>query len=189
MLTSAEQIQKTTSPQPKVFSLEDFLNHPLENIEWVDGQLIEKTGMTLRHSQVQARLARLWGNHILSSGQGGEVYTEALCRTNKQGRRPDVSYLTPELLTQYASATSLPQSFPLIAEIASPDDSGEELFAKAKEYLESGCQEVWLIYPETLWIIIITSEKHLLLTLGENLTTQTVLPGFSVAIDEILAFS
>lgn len=188
MLTSVEQIQETTSPQPKVFSLEDFLNHPLENMEWVDGQIIEKTGMTLRHSQTQARLARLWGNHILSSGQGGEVYTEALCRTNKQGRRPDVSYLTPELLTQYANATFLPQSFPLIAEIASPDDSAEELFAKAKEYLESGCQEVWLIYPQTLWIIIITKDKHLLLTLGETVSSQ-VLSGFSLAIDEILAFS
>ena len=186
MLTSVERIPETTSPQTQVFSLEDFLNHPLENMEWVDGKLIEKTGMTLRHSLIQARLSYYWRNHMLSSSQGGEVYTEALCRTNKQGRRPDVSYLTPELLTQYANAISLPQSFPLIAEIASPDDSAEELFAKAKEYLESGCQEVWLIYPETLWIIIITSEKHLLLTLGENLTTQTVLPGFSLAIDEIL---
>ena len=64
------------------------------------------------------------------------------CQTNKQGRRPDLAYLTPSLLTQYASATSLPQSFPLIAEIASPDDTGEELFSKAKEYLQSGCQEV-----------------------------------------------
>jgi Uma2 family endonuclease len=76
--------------------------------------------------------------------------------------------------------------FPLIAEIASPDDSAEELFAKAKEYLESGCQEVWLIYPETLWIIIIAQNKHLLLTLGETLSSQ-VLSGFSLIIDELLA--
>ncbi|MGI8502400.1 MAG: Uma2 family endonuclease [Hassallia sp.] len=186
MLTSVEQIQEATSPQPQVFSLEDFLNHPLENIEWVDGQLIEKTGMTLRHSLIQARLSYYWRNHMLSSRQGGEVYTEALCRTNKQGRRPDVSYLTPELLMQYANATFLPQSFPLIAEIASPDDSAEELFAKAKEYLESGCQEIWLIYPETLWIIIISSEKHLLLTLGETVSSQ-VLSGFNLIIDELLA--
>ncbi|GAX41326.1 hypothetical protein NIES4075_22960 [Tolypothrix sp. NIES-4075] len=186
MLTSTEQIQQTISPQPKVFSLEDFLNHPLENMEWVDGEIIEKTGMTLRHSLIQARLSYYWRNHMLSSGQGGEVYTEALCRTNKQGRRPDVSYLTPELLTQYANATFLPQSFPLIAEIASPDDSAEELFAKAKEYLESGCQEVWLIYPQTLWIIIITQDKHLLLTVGETVSSQ-VLSGFSLIIDELLA--
>ena len=124
---------------------------------------------------------------MLSSGQGGEVYTEALCGTNKQGRRPDVSYLTPELVTQYAGVTALPQSFPLIAEIASPDDSGEELFAKAKEYLESGCQEVWLVFPESLWIIVITQEQHFLLTLGEVISTQTVLKGFNITMDELLA--
>ena len=124
---------------------------------------------------------------MLSSSQGGEVYTEALCRTAKQGRRPDVSYQTPELVSQYAGATALPQSFSLIAEIASPDDSGEELFAKAKEYLQSGCQEVWLVFPESLWIIVITHEKHLLLTAGEVVSTQNVLKGFSVAIDELLA--
>jgi Uma2 family endonuclease len=187
MVTSQEKIIETASPQPQVISTEEFLNHPLENMEWVDGQVIQKTGMTLRHSQTQARLARLWGNYNLSSGQGGEVYTEALCRTNKQGRRPDVSYLTPELLTLYGNAASLPQAFPLIAEIASFDDSSEELFAKAKEYLESGCQEIWLVYPESLWIIILTQERHLLLTVGETANTQIVLPGFSVAIDELLA--
>ena len=88
---------------------------------------------------------------------------------------------------QYAGATALPQSFPLIAEIASPDDSGEELLAKAKEYLESGCQEVWLVFPENLWIIVMTHEKHLLLTVGEVVSTQNVLKGFSVAIAELLA--
>jgi Uma2 family endonuclease len=124
---------------------------------------------------------------MLSTAQGGEVYISSLCRTAKQGRRPDVSYLTPELFAQFAGSTALPQSFPLIAEIASPEDSGEELFAKAKEYLQSGCQEVWLVFPESLWIIIITQEHHLLLSLGEVVSTQTVLQGFSITVDELLA--
>lgn len=186
MVTSIEPSKEIPLPSP-VLSLEDFLNHPLEQMEWVEGQLVEKTGMTLRHSQIQSRLDYYWRSYMLSSNQGGEVYTEALCRTNKQGCRPDVCYLTSELLTQYGKAPSLPQSFPLIAEIASPDDSGEELFAKAKEYLESGCEEVWLIYPESLWIIILTQEQHLLLTIGETVSTQTVLQGFSLAISELLA--
>jgi len=200
MVTSVQRIQETTSQQSLVLSLEDFLNHPVEGMEWVDGrltakypvevadgQLVEKKCMTLRHSQTQARLSYYWRSYMLSSGQGGEVYTEGLCRTHKQGRRPDVSYLTPELLTQYSHATFLPQSFPLIAEIASPDDSAEELFTKAKEYLESGCQEVWLVYPESRWMIIITQERHLLLNVGETVNTQTILQGFSVALDELLA--
>ncbi len=170
--------------ETKDLSLEEFINHPTEGMEWVDGQIVEKTGMTLLHSKIQLRLGSNWRNYMISSGQGGEVYTEALCRTLKQGRRPDVAYLTPEL-SQYANAAALPQSFPLIAEIASPDDSGEDLFAKAKEYLESGCLEVWLVFPESRWIIVITNDKHLLLTVGETVCTQTILPGFSLAIDEL----
>lgn len=110
--------------------------------------------MTLRHSQIQSRLDYYWRSYMLSSAQGGKVYTEALCQTTKQARRPDLAHLTPSLLRQYPSATALPQSFPLIAEIASPDGSGEALFSKATEYLRSGAQEVWLIYPESLWMII-----------------------------------
>ena len=175
------------TPELKTISIDEFLRHPSDNYEWVDGQLVEKKGMTLRHGQIQSRLSYYWRSYILSSSQSGEVYTEALCRTAKQGRRPDVSYLTPQLVTQFAGVTALPQSFPLIAEIASPDDSGEELFAKANEYLQSGCQEVWLVFPESRWIIIITHEQHRLLTVGEVASTQAVLLGFSVAIDELLA--
>lgn len=166
---------------------DNIIQEPPEGMELVDGKLVEKTGMTLRHARTQSKLDCYWRNYSDSSHQGGEVFTEASCRTAKQIRRPDVAYLTPDLFKQFASYTVLPQSFPLIAEIASPDDSAEELFKKAKEYLESGCQEVWLIFPESLWIIILTADKHLLLTLGEVATTQTVLTGFSISVDELLA--
>ena len=43
------------------------------------------------------------------------------------------------------------------------------------------------MFPESLWIIVITQEQHLLLTLGEVASTQAVLQGFSVAVDELLA--
>ncbi len=81
------------TPELKVISLDDFMTHPIDDYEWVDGQLVEKKGMTLRHGQIQLRLGSYWRSFMLSSGQGGEVYTESLCRTGKQGRRPDVSYI------------------------------------------------------------------------------------------------
>ncbi len=122
-----------------------------------------------------------------SSEQGGEVYTEAPCRTNKQGRAPDVAYLTPELLAQYGDAKVLPQSFPLSAEIVSPTDFAEDVIAKAQEYLQSGGEEVWLVFPESHWIIVVTPNQRLVFSSGEVVSTQTVLPGFSVAVDELLA--
>ncbi len=168
------------------FSLEDWMLNPPARMEWVDGQLVEKNGMTLKHGRIQLKLGAYWKNYITSTGQGGEVYTDVPCRTTKQGRRPDVAYLTPELLAQFGKSDVLPQSFPLIAEIISPTDRAEEVFAKVKEYLQSGCQEIWLVFPESQWVLVISQQQRFLFTTGEVVSTQ-LLQGFTVAVDELLA--
>ena len=173
--------------ESNVFSLEDYLLDPPDRMEWVDGILVEKNGMTAKHGRIQARLAAYWINYKHSSGQGGEVYTETPCRTFSQGRRPDVSYLTPELVEQFGDFTILPQSFPLIAEIVSPTDTTEAVFGKVREYLQSGCQEIWLVFPESQWVLVITQQRQVLLSSGDVVSTQTVLEGLTVAVDELLA--
>jgi len=180
------EIQPESDPE-KVISLEDFLVKPPDRMEWVDGNSVEKTGITFKHSLAQSKLSTSWRNYQNSSGQGGEVLTEILCRTNKQGRRPDVAYITPELLPQSGNFTAFSQSFPLIAEVASPEDSGEELFAKAQEYLESGCLEVWLLFPEAKLVFVNAGNNWLLFNADEVVSTQRVLTGFSVAVNELLA--
>jgi Uma2 family endonuclease len=169
------------------FTLEDFMLNLPEHMEWVDGQLIEKNGMTLQHSEIQGNLYFYWRRYKTSSGQGGKVYTDVPCRTNKQGRRPDVAYLTPELVAQFGKADILPQSFPLIAEIVSPTDIAEDLFLKAQEYLQSGCEEVWLVFPESRLVLVMTQSQILGFKAGEVVSTQRVLLGFTVAVDELLA--
>lgn len=175
------------SNDPKILSLEDWMENPPEHTEWIDGELVEKTGMTLKHSKVQGNLYFYWRSYQESSQQGGKVYTEVPCRTNKQGRFPDVAYLTPELVAQYGDAKVLPQSFPLSAEIVSPTDLAEDVIAKAQEYLQSGGQEVWLVYPENCWIIVVTAESRKIFIAGEIVSTQKILLGFSISVDELLA--
>jgi Uma2 family endonuclease len=168
-------------------SLEDFMANPPDDMEWVDGQIAEKNGMTVKHSRIQSRLDRSWGNYKDSGGQGGEVYTEVPCRTNRRVRRPDVAYLTPELVAEFGDVPTLPQSPLLVAEIVSPTDIAEEIFLKAQEYLDSGCLEVWIVFPESRWILIVTQTKKLAFNSGGTVSTQLVLLGFSVAVDELLA--
>ncbi|NEP86512.1 MAG: hypothetical protein F6K18_06540 [Okeania sp. SIO2C2] len=84
-------------------------------------------------------------------------------------------------------ASSFLKSFPLSAEIISPTDLAENVFLKAQEYLESGGEEVWLVFPESKWIIIVTENQGLMFTSGQVVTTQKILIGFSVAIDDLLA--
>jgi Uma2 family endonuclease len=174
-----------TPPQP--LSLEDWLLAPPDRTEWVDGNIVEKNGMTAKHGRIQARLSARWIHYKDSSDQGGEVYVETPCRTIGRGRSPDVAYLTPDLVAQFGDFTTLPQSFSLIAEIVSPTDRAEEVFAKVKEYLQSGCQEVWLVLPESQWVLVITQEQQILYGNGDTAKTQKELQGFSVAVDDLLA--
>jgi len=183
MVTNAE-----ISNISKIFTLEDYMLNPPDNTEWVDEQLVEKNGMTAKHGRTQSRLSYYWGNYINYNNLGGEVYISVHCRTVGRGRCPDVAYLTSELLAQYGdNFTVLPQSFPLIAEIISPTDAAEEVFTKVREYLKSGCQEIWLVFPESQWILVITNQQQKLFNLGDTVSTQIVLPGFSVAVNELLA--
>ena len=43
----------TAPPIKENVSLEEFMANPPERMEWVDGQLVEKNGMTLRHGKIQ----------------------------------------------------------------------------------------------------------------------------------------
>lgn len=176
----------TITSDAKFISWEDFSQHPPERMEWVDGYLLEKTNMTFKHGFTQAKLALLWGNYLNSNEIGGAICTETLCKTKKQARRPDVAYVSAELMEQFGNSfTVLPQSFPLVAEVASPEDSAEMLFTKSKEYLESGGEEVWLIFPETEIIIIGTSEGFFLFNKEDEITTKKVLNGFKIIVKEL----
>ncbi|MGB3514694.1 MAG: Uma2 family endonuclease [Microcoleaceae cyanobacterium] len=181
MITSPIVLKPSTE-----YTLEDWMQNPPDREEWVDGQLLEKNGMTLKHSEIQGNLYFYWRSYKDSSGQGGKVYTDVPCRTNKQGRYPDVAYLTSELEVKFGNEKVLPQSFPLSAEIISPTDLAEDVIAKAQEYLESGGEEVWLVFPENKWVILVTQESRLVFISGQVVNTQKVLHGFSIPVDELL---
>lgn len=165
----------------------EYYDEVPEGMEEVDGELIEKTGITLSHAAAQGNLIYAWRQHLVTTGQGGKVYPEAPCRTDQQRRRPDVAYLTAELLEQYGQPNIFPHSYPLIGEVASPDDSAEMLFSKVWEYLRSGCQEVWLLFPENRLVMIVTSEQWLVLNESETASTQTILPGFRIPVTDLFA--
>jgi len=181
----APAIQKPNRLQPN--SLEEWIENPLEGTEWIDGQLVEKSGMTLTHSKVQGNLYYCWRRYQEERNIGGQTYTEVPCRTNKQGREPDVAYLTQDLLEQYGELKVLPQSFPLCAEIVSPTDLAEDVYSKADEYLASGSEEVWLVFPNSQRVVVVTADRDQILKSGEVAKTQIALPGFSIAVDELLS--
>jgi Uma2 family endonuclease len=138
----------------KAVTWEEFCMHPPEYSEWVDGEIKEKTGMSFKHSIAQGNLYALLYNFCRANQLAGKTVLELLCKTHRQTRRPDIAFISSEQIQKYPSFNILAECFPWIAEVASPDDSAEMLFAKSREYLDSGCREVWLLFPETQIVMI-----------------------------------
>ena len=172
----------TTIAQP-ILTLENFLTHPPDHQEWVNGILQETNGMTVLHSKIQAKIVRLLGNYLDDTKQGGEVYTELPCRTTQQGRRPDIAYLTPELVEAYSAAPSLPFSPTFVIEVISPPDSAEDILTKASEYLASGALEVWLVFPANQKVMTITEQQTIMFYPDQVAIPQKVLNGFSLDLN------
>ncbi|MEO0457883.1 MAG: Uma2 family endonuclease [Cyanobacteria bacterium P01_A01_bin.114] len=186
--TSHPQAHAAAAPKTsRFYALEAFIKNPIDDAEWVDGQIIEKEDMTVKHGIVQGQLSHLWQQYADSVQDDGRACTEAPCCTLKQVRRPDVAFIPADLLDKYGQPATFPESFPLIAEIVSPSDSAEDVFAKAKEYLASGCQEVWMVFPEAEWVLVLTENQHLWFTADEVAMAQTVLKGFSVKVKDLVS--
>ena len=75
----------TTSFVKENFTLDDFVASPPKRTEWVDGQLVEKNDMTLRHGEIQLRLGRYWEDYKDSSGQGGQFTRMCLAEPISRG--------------------------------------------------------------------------------------------------------
>lgn len=99
----------------------------------------------------------------------------------------NTEWVNGELLEKYGDFDTLPQSFPLVAEVASPTDTAEDFFVKPEEYLQANCQEVWLIIPRVKYIFIVTDSQCIRFKSGDVARTQNLLPGFTISLDELLS--
>jgi Uma2 family endonuclease len=196
LAANISQPEELVTDQTTAISLEEYSLNPPERTEFVNGNIIEKTGMGFFHGRVQVKFVSLLLDFIKANQIGGVVLTEVLCRTQKQARRPDVAYMSAQQVENYGKTdfTVLPECFPLIVEVVSPTDTVDDVFAKTEEYLGSGAQEVWLLFPKSRLIMMAYLEESEeksevqwnLFANNQQATSLKVLSGFSVNINELL---
>jgi Uma2 family endonuclease len=76
----------------------------------------------------------------------------------------------------------------LAVEVLSPDDRASEVLDKVRDWLQAGCQAVWIVDPRTRRISIYRSSNQITeLDAGDVLSGEDLLPGFSIAVAEIFA--
>ena len=146
---------ETASLHPRVIasglSFDEFVRAPQfqgRRVEWVAGEVIEKTSVSLTHSLLVVFLTKLLG--LVAETEGGRVIVDQfLMRLEDQqrGREPDIIYVAPEnegrLLDNYLDGPA-----DLAIEVVSPGSAAVDRGDKFEEYERGGVREFWLLDPQ-----------------------------------------
>lgn len=108
-----------------------------------------------------------------------------------QYREPDVIYLTAE--QNKLADEEFAQAAELVMEVVSVDDPSRDYVAKRQEYAAASIPEYWILDPASRLILVLGLEGNTYVERGKYGPGQRALshhlPGFGVAVDEMLAQS
>jgi Uma2 family endonuclease len=181
----------STTEEPRTYTYDDLAGFPDDGLrrELIDGELIVTPSPVPRHQRVVAFLTTeltLWAR-----SHGGEVFPAPL-----DVKFSDVTVLEPDVLLVTAAQTSgigeravlAPPE--LVVEVSSPSTRRIDLVRKRRVYEREGCTEFWFVdldadRVETYRLGEGGYGQPRLLERGDRLTSH-LLPGFDVAVDEVL---
>jgi Uma2 family endonuclease len=133
-------------------SFKEFLQLPDEpgkRFELHRGELVVEPSPALRHNAICFRIARHLHDFV-HAHRLGHVATENDFHMGLDiVLRPDVAFIASESLSRMNVDLSPIEGVPNLAiEVISPSNSAEKMLTKIHEYLNAGCQAVWVFYPK-----------------------------------------
>jgi Uma2 family endonuclease len=167
--------------------------------EIIDGQQIRRMPNVAGHHELIYRLMLLLNTHLTRIGGGGYVAGETPYITEertdwvKGSRAPDVLYFTAErwaaYVARYPDWRARPFLIPpdLAIEVISPTDRFSQVSAKARVMIRDGVRLVWLVDPFERLAYLVTESGMVTIEAEGALDGGDVLPGFAVALAEVLA--
>src|SRR5437763_11443353 len=130
-----------------------------ENIRYEldEGELLLTPSPTPYHNIVRYRVRRALTDFVEAKGMGLVIDETDFRLSANTVRKPDVAFITSDHLRRIDIHRSPIEGGPALAvEIISPTNTAEDTVKKIHQYLGSGCQSVWVVYP-TLRLVEIHS--------------------------------
>jgi Uma2 family endonuclease len=187
----AERAYVPTMP-PSLMTADELLHvHiPDKRVELVRGVLMVREPAGYAHGRVAMNLALRLGPHVERTGTGQLFAAETgftLARGPDTVRAPDIAFLRRDRLPDPATR-GFPDLAPdLVVEVLSPDDRPGELLAKVADWLVAGTRLVWVVDPERRVARVYRQDgSETLLSAGDALDGEDVLPGFSCPLASVL---
>ena len=147
MLEAPSAPERATPPW---VSFEEFLTWTDEDThaEWVDGEIIRMSPVSLEHQDLLDFLSRIVRAFVEAHRLGRVYFAPVLMRlpTRPSGREPDLLFVSNEHVDRLRE-TYLDGPADLVVEIVSPDSDRRDRGEKFLEYEAAGIPEYWLIDP------------------------------------------
>ncbi len=172
---------------------------PGKRVELVRGKLLVHEPAGFPHGSLTLRIGIALGNHLARereefgwSQSRGRLATAdpgfTLARNPDTVRAPDVAYVSRERF-----AGPMPDGFPefapdLAVEVRSPNDRAGAVAAKVSDWLEAGTVLVWSVDPAREQVVVYRADGSVsVLGATDALTGETLLPGFTLPLQELFA--
>jgi Uma2 family endonuclease len=123
--------------------VDEYLRTSYEpDMDYIDGQLVERSTGERRHSRIQAILIILLGTR--QAERGFEVFAEQRIVIVERRR-----YLVPDICVKAVPYNPVPvlERPDLVIEILSPDDTLAAAARKCALYREAGIPAIWVVDP------------------------------------------
>lgn len=172
----------------KLYTAEEFFEiarlpeNVHRRLELEDGVIIEMAASRPINTVIAARMSTFLNNYIFENNIGYITGADGGFKlSNGRVRQPDVAFVSkaryPRLPAEFEGGPDL------AVEVVSPN---EDVLKKVNEYLESGTQLVWVIYPDEQLIHIFEPEQQWeKLRVGDILSGKDVLPNFSLVVKDV----
>lgn len=169
-------------------NFEDFQRLPEREgtiYELDEGELLMEPSPAARHNLIRQRIAMKLMQFVDSHRLGMVLEEMDFRLTSDTVRNPDVAFVTAEHSRLIDLDVSPIEGAPaLAAEVISPGNSAEDIAKKTQQYLRSGSQTVWIVYPK-LRLVEVHSSVGVQQVREPEVLKQDGLPGFSLSLSYI----
>ena len=126
------------------------------DMEYVDGQLVERHVGEIRHSRLQTLIVLLLGGR--EDERGFRAYTELRIQISNDPPR----YRIPDICLKALPHEMTPVLVgpDLVIEILSPDDEPGDLLAKLADYVGAGIPYIWIVDPYKRTVAALENGMH-----------------------------
>jgi len=173
-----------------LMTAEQLLNSPdMGRCELIRGELIMMSPSGAQHGKYVDLLERRLGNHVADHSLGLTFGAETgfiIARKPDTVRAPDVALVTHARLPDPMPAGFFPGPPDLAVEVLSPGDRASEVNAKTRDWLDAGCQDVWIVDPQMQTISVHRADGTVSLSKeSDALESPSLLPGFRLTLKAI----